>query len=78
MSTRISSIDMKVIDKLFQMEGGYVLDFSNLTMSRFFAQEINIDVDDQKYETATMPLAKGSPCNIGSRIKCTLELPRTE
>jgi hypothetical protein len=43
MPATIRSIDMQIIDKIFAMEGGYVLDFSDRTMAQFFAEELNID-----------------------------------
>lgn len=33
----IRSLDMKLVDDLFDMDGGYVLDFSDRTMLSFFA-----------------------------------------
>lgn len=43
---KIKPLDMKLIDLLFEMEGGYVLDFSDRTMSQFFLGELEIDIDD--------------------------------
>jgi hypothetical protein len=45
----IRRIDMQIIDKIFRMEDGYVLDFSNRTMSQFFNEDLNIDIDHEKY-----------------------------
>ena len=45
----IRSIDMLFLDELFEMGGGYVLNFSDKTMSRFFAEELNVDIDDPAY-----------------------------
>jgi hypothetical protein len=56
---------MKIIDKLFRMEEGYVLDFSILSFSRFFAEELSIDVDDQKY------MDNGG--SKGKRLRCLLQ-----
>jgi hypothetical protein len=42
----IRSIDMMVLDDIFQMGGGYVLNFSDRTFAQFFAEELNIDIDD--------------------------------
>jgi hypothetical protein len=49
MPSGIRSLDMQIIDKIFQMEGGYVLDFSDRTMPIFFAEELNVDIDDPRY-----------------------------
>lgn len=38
-----------VLEKLFQMEGGYVLDFSNWSIRGFFDKDIGIDFFDEKY-----------------------------
>ena len=34
---------------MFEMGGGFVLDFSNRTFSEFFADELNIDIDNASY-----------------------------
>lgn len=41
--------DMRVLDDAFDMHGGYVLDFSDRTMSEFFEDEFGIDIDAQEY-----------------------------
>ncbi|AGN82540.1 hypothetical protein L483_16740 [Pseudomonas putida H8234] len=38
----IKPFDMKLLDLLFEMEGGYVLNFSNATFSRFFLGELGM------------------------------------
>ena len=43
---KIKPLDMKLLDLLFKMEGGYVLDFSNRTFAQFFLGELEIDIDD--------------------------------
>lgn len=43
---KIKPLDMKLIDLLLEMEQGYVLDFSNRTLSQFFLGELEIDIDD--------------------------------
>jgi hypothetical protein len=42
---KIKALDMKLLDLLFEMEQGYVLDFSNRTLSQFFLGELEIDID---------------------------------
>ena len=39
------------LDDLFEMGGGYVLNFSDRTFAQFFAEELNIDIDDPAYAT---------------------------
>lgn len=47
--SKIRSIDMILLDDLFEMGGGYVLDFSNPDFSQFFANELNVNIDDPIY-----------------------------
>lgn len=41
--------ELRTLDKLFDMKGGYVLDFSNSTMADWFADEFSIDIYSEKY-----------------------------
>ena len=45
----IKRSEMRQIDQVFGMEGGYVLDFSNRTFSEFFEDEFGINIYDDKY-----------------------------
>jgi hypothetical protein len=45
----IRSIDMLIRDELFKIGCGYVLNFSHNTMSRFFAKELNVGIDNPTY-----------------------------
>lgn len=47
---KLKSIDICLIDDLFEMGGGYVLDFSNRTFSEFFNEELGVDIDDPRFE----------------------------
>ena len=38
-----------VLDEVFEMQQGYVLNFSDRTMMQFFDAEFSIDIDDDKY-----------------------------
>ncbi|WP_292517635.1 restriction endonuclease [Mesorhizobium sp.] len=40
---------MKLVDELFGMSSGYVLDFTNSTFSEFFRREVGIDIYDSAY-----------------------------
>ncbi len=40
---------MLFLDDLFAMGGGYVLNFSDRTFALFFAEELNIDIDNPMY-----------------------------
>jgi hypothetical protein len=48
-STQIRSIDMMLLDELFEMRSGYVLDFTNQTFSRFCSEAADVDIDDPIY-----------------------------
>jgi Restriction endonuclease len=61
----IKAIDMRFLDDLFEMHGGYVLDFTNRTMAEFFANELDIDIDEPAYTKA------GS--SKGKRLRCFLQ-----
>lgn len=45
----LTSTDIRILDKAFGMESGYVLDFSNRTMSEFFALDLNVEIDDDRW-----------------------------
>ncbi len=44
-------IEMNLIDELFGMNSGWVLDFSNQTFAEFFSCEVGVDIFDRAYET---------------------------
>lgn len=45
----IRTFDMTLVDDLFEMNGGYVLNFSDRTMGIFFLEELDVDIDDPAY-----------------------------
>jgi hypothetical protein len=47
--TNIRAIDMMLIDDLFDMSSGYVLNFSDRTFALFFASELGVNIDDPRY-----------------------------
>ncbi|MCP4349147.1 MAG: hypothetical protein GY795_27010 [Desulfobacterales bacterium] len=49
---------MRLIDDLFEMGGGYVLDFSNRTFSEFFYDELGVNIDDPRFEAEGTSKAK--------------------
>ena len=63
----IRSIDMMILDELFKSDkgAGYVLNFSDATFSQFFAEELNVDIDDPVYAEHG-----GSK---GKRLRCYLQ-----
>lgn len=60
----VRSLDMNVIDELFEMGNGYVLDFSDRTMLSFFAEELNVDIDDPIYREQGTSKAKRLRCYL--------------
>jgi hypothetical protein len=61
----IRTVDMMLLDDLFEMRGGYVLDFSDRTFGRFFAEELNLDINDPAYSKNGSSKAK--------RLRCFLQ-----
>ena len=49
----LSSIEKVKVGKMFEREGGYVLDFSNITFQEFIIENTNIDISDGKYDYAS-------------------------
>jgi hypothetical protein len=64
-ANNIRIIDMGFLDDLFRMGGGYVLDFSNRTFAHFFADDLNIDIDD--------PLYARDGTSKARRLRCFLQ-----
>jgi hypothetical protein len=52
MSTLTTS-EKQILEKLFQMDSGYVLNFSDRTMREFFSDDVGIHIYDQKYKYAS-------------------------
>lgn len=57
----IRSIDIRVIDDIFEMGSGFVLDFSDRTFANFF-EELNINIDDPLYAIEGTSKAKRLRC----------------
>lgn len=49
----LTFIEKTKLEKLFQMGGGYVLDFSNRTLAEFVAESTSRDIYDAKYDYAS-------------------------
>ena len=45
----ISSMDIPILDKVFGMEGGYVLNFSNRTFAEFFQEQLQVNIYDPRW-----------------------------
>jgi hypothetical protein len=57
-TSHIAAIDMRVVDELFEMSSGYVLDFSDRTFAEFFQTEIGVDIDAPRYHAEGSSKAK--------------------
>jgi hypothetical protein len=49
-SARIRPLDMRLLDDLFGMNSGYVLNFSDKTFAEFFSDELGVNIDDPRYD----------------------------
>lgn len=47
----IKESDKRILESLFGMQSGYVLDFSNPTFQSFFWNNFKVNINDQKYAT---------------------------
>ena len=57
--------DMTIFNRIFDAESGYLLDFSDRTITQFFDEELNIDIDDEQYKEDGTSKAK--------RVRCLLK-----
>ena len=55
---KLKLIDIKLLDEIFEMGGGCVLDFSNRTFSDFFNDELGINIDNPIYDAKGTSKAK--------------------
>lgn len=62
----LRTIDIRIIDDLFDMSGGYVLDFSDRMFAAFFVDELGVNIDDAKYATDGTSKAKRLRCFLRS------------
>ena len=65
--------DMRVLDDAFDMHGGYVLEFSNWTMSEFFENDFSIDIYQDKWSYNGASKAKYLRALKTSRTPCRRE-----
>lgn len=49
----LTTLEKQILEKLFQMKSGYVLNFSDRTMGEFFRDDIGIDIYSKKYNYAS-------------------------
>ncbi|QZA82685.1 DUF3644 domain-containing protein [Deefgea piscis] len=63
---------MLLLDELFEMGSGYVLNFSDRTMAQFFSEELNIDIDNIRYKVNGTSKAKRLRCFLNTVDKPTV------
>lgn len=63
---QLMAVELKVVDELFGMGSGYVLDFTNATFDDFFRCEVGVDIYDDAYA-----LGSGSK---GKRLRAFLTI----
>ncbi len=49
----LTTTDKQVLEKLFQMSTGYVLNFVDRTFAEFFRDDVGIDIHDKKFDYAS-------------------------
>jgi hypothetical protein len=62
---QIKRNEFRLLDDAFGMHSGYVLDFSDRTMSEWFEDELGIDIDHERYR------ARGT--SKANRLRCFVE-----
>lgn len=50
---QLRSVELKLVDELFGMSSGWVLDFTNATFDDFFRREVGVDVYDDVYASGS-------------------------
>lgn len=61
---KLKSVDVKLLDEIFEMGSGYVLDFSNRTFSELFIEELGINIDNPNYAVDGGSKAKRLRCYL--------------
>jgi len=49
----LNTNEKQILEKLFQMGGGYVLNFSDRTLGEFFRDDVGVDIYSKKYNYAS-------------------------
>lgn len=67
----LTFVEKSKLEKLFQMGGGYVLDFSNRTLAEFVAESTGRDIYDAQYAYASGSKANRLRAGFGRRSRTT-------
>ena len=71
---QLRPVELRLVDELFGMSSGYVLDFTNATFADFFRCDVGIDIYDNAY--ATSGGSKGICCGPFTRWTIACDNPR--
>nr|WP_240043088.1 hypothetical protein [Photorhabdus luminescens] len=55
---KLKTQDLRLFNLVFENDPGWILDFSNRTLTAFFDEELNIDIDDERYQDEGTSKAK--------------------
>lgn len=71
-NAKIRALDIPILDKVFAMEGGYVLDFSNRTFAEFFREELRVDIYHPRWAVDGGSKAKRLRCFLRQANRKTI------
>ena len=79
--SELSTYEKIKLEKLFEMGGGYVLNFVNRTFGEFFIDNLHVDIDNEKYRISGISKANRLRAflrlepnySVGKLISCLLE-----
>lgn len=82
----LTTSEKQILEKLFQMGGGYVLNFTDRTFGEFFNDDLKIDIYNQKYNYASGSKAnrmrgfwmKATNEEVSESIVCLLDYIKTQ
>lgn len=63
--------DQRLFNPVFESASGWILDFPNRTLSTFFDEELNIDIDDDDDDDDEYYLEEGT--SKAKRVRCLLK-----
>ena len=71
-NAKIRAVDIPILDKVFAMEDGYVLDFSNRTFAEFFQEELRVDIYHSRWAVDGESKAKRLRCFLRQANRKTI------
>ncbi len=60
-NARIRTMDMPILDEVFVTGDGFALNFSNRTFADFFREELQVYIDDPRWEAQAERKTSRSP-----------------